>query len=196
MLYVCICLLFCTVGIKVYWRIECSSVCEKNNIMYSGYNFFHKAISSIQNRTFNLLEVYNGQKLTIEEGAELIFEYIYKEWGKEYFAMCTIYYADGEGAQDTIYHSTQYPAFEFDYPESHCRVQLYCQSSLVNDKYAYYDFFVWNYTVEGGERVYSHANHATEFAVNRKTGEIILERYTDEDGIWIYNEEYLETFRE
>lgn len=58
------------------------------------------------------------------------------------------------------------------------------------------NFFVWNYTIEEGKRVYSHTNHATAFAVNRKTGEIIRECYTDEDGIWIYNEAYLETFRE
>ena len=139
--------------------------------------------------------IHNENYLTIEESAERLFEYIYGEKGKEYFAMCTVYNTDGEGAQDTVYHSTQYPAYELDLPDSGSHVQVYCIGSWRKLEYAHFEFFLWNYYMEEGERVYTHATHYSGFAVNRRTGKVIQERNTDENGKWIYNEEYHETFQ-
>ena len=51
--------------------------------------------------------------------------------------------------------------------------------------------FAWNYTEgEDGQRIYTHANFASRYAVNRITKEIIQERDQDENGDMIYDSRY------
>ena len=57
--------------------------------------------------------------------------------------------------------------------------------------------FIWNYTEEeDGERIYTHANFASRYAVNRITKEIIEERDEDENGDMIYDSRYDKFFSE
>ena len=139
-------------------------------------------------------QMHNQKKLTVEVAAELLFEYIYPN--KDYFSLCTVYYADGEGALGKV----SYPAYEFEIPDApyHTRRQIYFVGESQDEEYYYFDFLSWNYSIDlEGEGCYTHANHYSVFAINSLTGEIIQQRTEDKETyLWLYNEKFEQIWEE
>lgn len=139
-------------------------------------------------------EEENSQKLTFVESAELLFQYIYPDIYDSLFSSCTVYYSADEGGQYTDIVS--YPLYEFEYNGD--TLQIFCRGETIDGRYFIFAFLSWNhYLDDEGERVYTHANYWTSFAVNRVTKEIIMERteiVNEEEDLAqiIYSDEYQE----
>lgn len=90
------------------------------------------------------------------------------------------------------------PIYEFELPNETIpiRRQIFCVGETKDGNYLVLGLFAWNYT-EGkdGQRIYTHANFASRYAVNRITKEIIQERDRDENGDMIYDSRYDKFFR-
>lgn len=140
------------------------------------------------------LEEENSQKLTFNESVELLFQYIYPDIYDSLLSSCTVYYSADEGGQYTSIVS--YPSYEFEYNGG--TLQIFCRGETIDGKYFIFAFLSWNHELDDeGERVYTHANYWTSFAVNRVTKEIIMERteiVNEEEDLAqiIYSEEYRE----
>lgn len=138
------------------------------------------------------------KKMTVDETVRCLFDYCFQENGEDYFSLCTVYYSEEDGAQDTVYHTTRYPAYEFEVPNesmSGCRWQIYCHGETEDGNYLILAYFIWifNENVEG-KREYSHANCIGYYAVNRVTGHIIKDRIYI-DGVPVDNEEFYQILR-
>ena len=131
------------------------------------------------------------EKMTVEETVQWLMEYIY---GEDYLALSTVYYSKEEGPRLPIYNSEwiRCPIYEFELPGDRLiRRQIFCIGESKDGDYLVLGLFIWNYTEgEDGERIYTHANFASRYAVNRITKEIIRERGEDENGDTIYDSRY------
>lgn len=132
------------------------------------------------------------EKMTVEETVQWLMEYIY---GEDYLALSTVYYSKEEGPLLPIYNSEwiSCPIYEFELPDEKLpiRRQIFCIGESKDGDYLVLGLFSWNYTEgEDGQRIYTHANFASRYAVNRVTKEIIQERDEDENSDTIYDSKY------
>ena len=138
------------------------------------------------------------EKMTVEETVQWLMEYIY---GEDYLALSTVYYSKEDGPRLPVYNSEwiNCPIYEFELPNETIpiRRQIFCVGETKDGNYLVLGLFAWNYT-EGkdGQRIYTHANFASRYAVNRITKEIIQERDRDENGDMIYDSRYDKFFSE
>lgn len=136
------------------------------------------------------------EKMTVEETVQWLMEYFY---GEDYLALSTVYYSKEEGPLLPIYNSEwiRCPIYEFELPNEMLpiRRQIFCIGESKDGNYLVLGLFSWNYTEgEDGERIYTHANFASRYAVNRITKEIIEERDEDENDDMIYDSRYRKYF--
>ena len=146
---------------------------------------------------FAFAEYMEKNLLTVNQAAEYLLEYIYPE--EDVLSLCTIYYEESEEVLDTVYHQTRYPVYQFQFPDNplHTTIQLYCRGEV--GMYLIFSLYRWNYfESEEGVFIPSHANFTSDYAINRQTKEIIVERVSNEetDYLWEYNDAFAELFRE
>ncbi|MDL2301226.1 hypothetical protein LJC58_02605 [Lachnospiraceae bacterium OttesenSCG-928-D06] len=111
---------------------------------------------------------------------KLLLESIYPD--KDYFSL-TIYYPYDVTEASEVY--------KFIVPtDSFQAVRNMYYQGITND-YHIFEIFVECYSYDSsGSRTYSHSNFILAYAVNVTTKEIIQQRWEDEEGMWVYNENY------
>lgn len=85
------------------------------------------------------------KKMTVDETVRCLFDYCFQEDGEDYFSLCTVYYSEEDGAQDTVYHTTRYPAYEFEVPDEKIagsRWQIYCHGETEDERYLILAYFI------------------------------------------------------
>lgn len=141
--------------------------------------------------------------MRIDDAARHVFEFLWSD--EDFDSLCTVY--ETEGALDTRYGTTGYPAYEFELPETDSAIEGYCTAlqregvdgvryQIDHDRRTEdgrYDIFgvtEWNYIENGEEREYHiyPPEFFGYFAVDRKTGEVIWQRkFQEESENWYCN---------
>lgn len=127
------------------------------------------------------------KNLTEEDAIKIIFIYLYPE--KDYFSLATTKYL----AFPELY-GIPVLTYEFARPEDvEMRAVWRIASYGLIDEQPYYLFDLYSsyYSYDKyGNQEFSHSIYSGAYVVNSITGEVIQQRMEDEEGMWIYNENF------